>query len=660
MRPAILLSLMLALGSNLAAQDITKLPDWAAKAVRLSMDEPAPADAEAWVLLDRTEIAYTGDGEFRKRHFRVVRVLTERGIGQGSFVLYGLGGKASRVKKLKGWNLRPDSTLVKLDSDDVVTFNDAGSEEFSTGTATGAVLDRVVKGSLIAFESLEVIQSPLGPVAGTGVMEDVPVRVFELEVAKKEGWFTNLKAVDVKVARRQFEPWIPKVEPLGDSGFRALGVPARPKHEGGHPPASTILPRVEVRFLDPASPLARMWNSWDEVAKWNQANFQAALGQAGVADLQGKKGLEGLRALWSWMGRSLVYKQVYLAPERGWVPEVSVEVGRKRYGDCKDLTSFFLAEAKGLGFSPVPALARIVEGEIEATAEPFPVFNHVISALRLERSLGLASEVETPKGRFLLADPTDPYTPLGQLGSGHMGRRVMLCLPEGALWVAVPDKAILTDRLQVDLNAEAAGTALKGTLKLAETGDYWGLRVAAHRGGAKALRDLLMSRHFDLPATAQFEVVRLGEPMDLDKPFEVELKLSHPEGFRRNGGEYELPAWGIPGAFALIQKAGVPRRYPVQSRDSGDLVFHGVVTLPVRVQPILPERKGETPFRTFAWFASAKPQGEGTRLELSLDHHLRPATFGFDQKEKVLQAWKQDRALMKGLREDGLAFKAGS
>ena len=655
-----ILILFLALGANLAAQDITKLPDWAARAVRMASDEAAPADADAWVLLDRTEIAYTGDGEIRKRRFRVVRVLSERGIGQGTFVLFGLGGKASKVKKLKGWNLRPDSTVVKLDSDDVVTFNDAGSEEFSTGTATGAVLDRVVKGSLVAFESQEVIQSPLGPVAQAGVMEGVPVRVFELEVAKKEGWFTNLKAVDVKVSRHQFDPWIPKVEPLGEGGFRAMNVPARPKDEGGHPHESTILPRVEVRFIDPASPLARMWTSWDEVARWNLAHFQSALGQPGLADLQGKQGLEGLRALWAWMGRALVYKQVYLAPERGWIPEASQEVGRKRYGDCKDLTSFFLAEAKGLGFTPLPALARIVDGKVDPASEPFPFFNHVISALRLERSLGLAAEVETPKGRFLLVDPTDPYTPLGHLGSGHQGRSVMLCLPEGALWVAIPDKAILADRLQVDLQAEAAGTALKGTVKMAETGDYWGLRVAAHRGGTKAVRDLLMSRHFDLPATAQFEVVRMGDPLDLSKPFDLELKLNHPEGLRRNGGEYELPAWGLPGAFGLIQKAGVPRRYPVESRSSGDLVFHGSISLPVRVQPVLPERKGESPFRTFQWTASAKPQGEGTRLELSLDHHLRPATFGFDQRDKGLQAWKQDRALMKGLREDGLAFKIGS
>ncbi len=650
------------LGSTilLQGQDITKLPDWAAKAVRQAAGEKDPEDMDAWVLLDRTEIAYTGSGEIRQRHYRVVKILSERGVWQGTYVLHGLGGKASKVKKLKGWNLRPDSALEKLDSDNVVTQNDTGDEEFSAGTTTGAVLDRMVKGSYVAFESLESIQSPLGPVAHTRPMESVPVRVWELDVAKKEGGFTNLQSVDVKMARRQFEPWISQVEPLGTTGLRVVNLPALPKGEGGHPHLSNLLPVVEVRFLDPVMPLARMWGSWDEVAKWTHGNYLGALSPSGLGDWQGKAPLESLQALWGWMGRSLVYKQVYLTPERGWIPEGAQEVGRKRYGDCKDLTAFFLAEAKGLGFQPVPVLARIVQGEIPAQTDPFPVFNHVISGLRLERSLGLAAEVDTPKGRFLLTDPTDPYTPLGYLGSGHQGRRVMVCLPEGAQWITIPDSAILPDRLSVDIAGEAQGTSLKATLTLRESGDYWGLRIAAHRGGIKGLRDLLMTRYFDLPATAQFEVAKMGVPMDLTAPFEVVLRVSHPEGFRRNGGEFELPAWGMPAVFGMVQKSGVPRRYPIASTASGDLTLHASLSLPERVQPVLPARKGESPFRTFTWAATSRPKGEGTLLELNLEHHLRPASFGFEQRDKGLQAWKQDRSLMKSLREDGLALKSGS
>jgi hypothetical protein len=148
--------------------------------------------------------------------------------------------------------------------------------------------------------------------------------------------------------------------------------------------------------------------------------------------------------------------------------------------------------------------------------------------------------------------------------------------------------------------------------------------------------------------------------MDLEQPFTVEVKVIHPEGFHQSGAEVDLPRWGLPNPFPLIQKAGVPRRYPVSSQANGELTYRAVLNLPVKVQPVLPAKTGETPFQSFRWTALAKPQGEGTRLELSLDHTYTPSTFGFEQKEKGLQIWKQDRSLIKSLHEDGLAFKAGS
>lgn len=651
------MALLLVSSTGLMAQDFSRLPDWAAQAAREAAGENTPADADAWVLLDRTEIAYTGSGEIRQRRFRLVRILGERGLKQGTFVIHGLGGKGNKVKKLKGWNLRPDGDLVKLDSDNVVTINDVSDAEFTTETLTGAVVDRVVKGSYVAFESLEAIQNPIGPVAGAGLLERIPVRRWELDVAKKEGWFTNLQTVEIQVERHHFLPWITQVDPLGVGGLRVSNLPILPVDEGGHPPLVNVLPSIRVRFLDPDLPTSRMWGAWDDVARWNAALYAQPAPPVSVVDFQGRKGLEGLRLLWDWMGRSLTYKQVYLTPDRGWIPEQPAEVGRKRYGDCKDLASFLLAEGRRLGFSTAPVLARIPDGQIEEVGAPFPVFNHVITAIRLDASLGLPAEVGTPRGRFLLADPTDPFTPLGFLGSVHRGKRVMLCLPEGAQWVVVPDAAIQKDRMAVDLKGEAQGMALKATLAIQEIGSYWGLRIAAHRGGTKAVRESLMGSHLDLPATALVEVTRIGDPLDTSRPFEVEVSLTHPEGFRLNGGERELVAWGLPYPPALIQKAGAPRRYPVASRAMGELSYHATLTVGGKVRPVLPERKADTPFRALEWKAEVEPAAGGTRLKLSLEHRYKPALFSFEERDKGLQAWKQDRSLIKALREDGLAFR---
>lgn len=651
--------LLLMLPMALLAQDpYRKLPDWAAAVARSAQAESATGEADAWVLLDRTEIAYAGHGEIRQRRFRLVKVLTERGRDQRVFALRGLGGKASRVKKLKGWNLRPDGELVKLDQDEVVTINDAGSSEFSTESLTGASLDRVVTGSLIAFESLETIESPLGPVAAEGILEPNPVRRWELEVAKKEGWFTDLKAVTISMEKRHFAPWIGTLEETPGVRLALSNLPALPKDEDGHPDLGGILPSVRVRFLDPELALSRMWGSWNELAAWTAGNYQAKRRPAVTAG-RGWSGPAGLASLWAWVGKTFTYKQIYLTPERGWLPEASDEVGRKKYGDCKDLSCFLQSEAASTGFPGFPALASISSPEVDPSDAPFPEFNHVITALKLERSLGFPAEVETPAGRFLLVDPTDPLVPLGQLGAAHRGRQVMICLDTGAQWARVPDAAIQPNRLELDLEGEAKlDGRLVATLRIDETGSAWGLRAVARGRGTKGVHDHLVQDLLDLPPTGSLVVTELGDPLDLARAFRVTVRVEHPQGFRANGSERELVGWGLPWPRALIQKSGVPRRLPVQARTFGERTLRARLKVPVRVQPVAPKRTAETAFSTFSWEAASEPSGSGSELTLLFQHRWKEADFGFDQREAGVQAWKKDRNLYKAFREDVLAFKA--
>lgn len=642
----------------LSAQDFRKLPDWAS-AIAAAPGGAAPQDADAWVLLDRTEIAYTGSGEIRQRRFRLVQVLTERGQNQATFTLRGLGGKASKVKRLKGWNLRPDGELVKLDQDEVVTIHDAGDAEFSTETLTGASLGRVVKGSLVAFESLESVESPLGPVAQEGILEAVPVRRWELEVAKKEGWFTNLKAVRVAMEKRHFAPWIVKIEETTGVKLAASDLPALPRDEGGHPNLGDLLPMVRVRFIDPDVEVARMWDSWNDVAKWQLRNFRARTSLPSPMAVSGKTGRSALEGLHAWMDRSLMYKQVYLTPERGWMPESAVEVGRKRYGDCKDFSCFFLAESGAAGFTGFPVLANITGAEAKSTDDPFPVFDHVIVALKLAASLGFASEVETPNGRYLLVDPTDSLTPLGLLGPSHRGRQVMICTDQGAEWVKIPAAALQPNRLDIVLDAKVSTVGrLTGALQIDETGDVWGLRSTAKSRGAKGVRDYLVQNLLDLPPDGQVAIEGLGDPLDLAKPFQVKVKVEHPQGLRRNQGEWELVGWGIPQPRPLIQKPGVARRYPVQAKGFGERTYQAHLTLPGALTPVLADRRGETVFCAFNWNATAKSGAGATQVDLRFDHRWKDADFGYEQKEEGLLAWKRDRNAFKSFREEALAFKA--
>lgn len=641
----------------LMAQNFNKLPSWATPHAAAAASEALPlGDPDAWVLYDRTEVTYMGRNEILVQRYRLVRVLSDRGIATGTLFLTGLGGRASKVKKVKGWNLRPDGEMVKLDQDSVVTVEGGSDDQISTNTLTGAVLERVVKGSHVAFESHMSLNLPYGPVESYPILEGYPVR--RLEIGASSQLKGTPEAPAYQMDALHFSPYLPDLKP--QSGQLQLAqVPALPEGEGAYPNPSEFLPKVVIRFRDPALQSPE-WLGWDAPARWFNTAYASRIIPTGSSP-KGARDLKSLTALWTWLGRELTYKAVYLTPERGWTPEDAREVVRKKYGDCKDLSTLFLAEAKGLGFPGVPALARINEGPIEDISVASNVFNHVIAAVALEQSLGLAAEVVVPEGRFLLVDATDPFTPLGKLGDGHRKGKVMLCLPTGARWVDIPEAALLPS--QVSVKVEGTGSlngTLEATMTLRETGDAWSLRNTGFRTGKAGLRERILASYIDLPPTGSLEVVSHGDPTALDVPFEVVVKVVHPKGVRFQGGEWVVNAMGVPIIPSQIQRPATPRVLPVEKRHHADLTYDLSVFLPGKALPVLPERSFKGEFRSFTWKAACRPEGEGTRVEAHLEHHLRPARFSHADREQGVAAAKKDRTAARNLLSDGFAFKVGS
>jgi hypothetical protein len=648
-------ALVLFLALTLRAQDFSKLPEWARPHAEAAAKESVPAEADAWVLLDRTEIAYAGEGEIRTRRLRLVKVLGERGLGHRTFLLHGLGGRASKVKKLKGWNLRPDGELEQLDQDTIVTMDTDDSGSISTSVATSASLQRVVKGSLVAWESLQALNYPTGPSDLTGILEASPIRRWELETAKQEGWFTHLKQVEVHLDLVHFAPWIPKPEVVVGQRVAASNLPALPQGERLHPDGRDMLPWVSVRFIDPELKGYPGLKSWNALAAWTFAHYvRGPLGALPVDSLA------ALKASHRFLCTELSYRQVYLRPERGWVPERPEEVLRKRYGDCKDLAGWLIQEARKQGLEAFPALSRINVGEIFEDEPPtLDAFNHVIAAIQLTRSLGLPGEVEAGGRRFLLVDATDRYTPLGQLYVGHQGRRVMIALGTEALWVRVPDAAILRPRVEIHLEGRINEKGvLEGQLTFRETGNALGLRGRLHQSGPAGLREHLLTEVMDLPPLASLILEGQGDPLAGDQPLKVVLKITYPEGFRLNAGEWSLQPMGLfPQPGTPLVKAGKPRAYPIESRNETIQDFTANLLLPFPVQPVLGLMAFETPFRKVDYRAGVVTGRAASTLELRFLHARRPVRFGMEEVEKGMGEWKMDRALVRTLATDGLAFK---
>lgn len=664
-RRTLLLLLFLLAPGFLGAKTFKDLPDWAQAGYLASRQAPRPTGADQWVLLDRTEFAYTGDGEIALHRYRLVEVLARPGVDAGVFLLTGLGGGASKVKKLKGWNLRPDGDLVKLDSDSVVAVERPGDSTGIENTRlTGARLDRVVEGSLVAFESLQVMTHPAGPASIAWVMEPQPVFRWELRAVTQGGWFRNLKQVSHRMEFSHFSPWIPAPIVVPDVSIAAENVPALPAGEGASPSMWAMLPRVTVRFMDPDLKGVPALDSWNGIASWAEAVFLEKAPPTPVPVDASRSRLDTLRGICQWMRTQLTYKQVYLSPDRGWVPLSASDVARRRYGDCKDLASCLIGAARAQGFEAHPVLARIPFERIE---EDDPVhlacFNHVIAAIALPQTLHLDAEVETPAGRFLLVDPTARLTPLGKLPLGHAGGRLLICLKGAGVWVEVPESALEQPRMEADLDGKASMSGgLQGRLRLTEWADSRDLRSSALDMSPLEFQHFLFSQVLALPSNARLQVVRHSLPLDLEQPFQVEVDLEVPKAFDLHGAEWDLQALGIFRMVPpLIQKAGQARRSPISTTGRDTFVAKATLAVPVPLAPLLPHREGSSPFHAFQWEAQARPgEGGGCTLTLRFQNARKPATFGYAAREEGLSAWMKDRRAMQDVLADALAFDAGS
>jgi len=646
----------------LSAQSLREFPDWALPAYRASRAIPKPDDADDWVLLDRTEFAYTGDGEIAIHRCRLVEVLTDRGTSAGVFRTIGLGGGASKVKKLKGWNFRPDGDTVKLDSVNVVAIEKPGDSSGVTNErVTSAVLQRVVKGSVVAFESVQTQVDPGGPATISWVMERSPIFRWEITAAAKGGWFTDLKQVSLSLNLRHFSPWIQTPTLVPNVSAAADNIPALPRDEGAISSGWNTLPRVSLKFMDPDLKGAPATASWDGIAAWEESVFAdkaAPRPLPGQSVLEGKKGLDSIH---QWVNSQLTYKQVYMSPERGLIPLSADQVVRRRYGDCKDLASCFIAAARADGFEAFPVLARIIEGRIEPDEPVNPAcFNHVIVAVRLKDTLHLPSEVQTTGGRFLLIDPTGRLTSLGHLPIAHAKGRLMICAEGKGIWVDVPNVALEHPEVEVALAASVdRNGGLRGTLRVKESADARGLRSGALGLDPQEYQRSIFSNFLYLPSNAHIQVLRHSDPLDVSKPFEVEVSIEDPTAFEIHGTEWDLDGMGIFRMVPpLIQRPGQPRQYPVESTGEEAMDVQAEITVPGKLTPVVAHRTVGTAFRDFQWDAKTRATEDGeTLLSLRLKNKQKPVYFGFETRNAGLAEWALDRRQMRNIAADALAFE---
>jgi len=207
-------------------------------------------------------------------------------------------------------------------------------------------------------------------------------------------------------------------------------------------------------------------NSWQAFGEWyaSLAHKQYELSRqpcSTIADVVKNcaSTKEKVRTLYQFLQRKTRYVSIDLGIG-GWKPRHAESVLATSYGDCKDLTTLFIAMLNATGIQAYPALIKTRDEGTVLTDFPSNQFNHVIACVPLEKDT-------------LWLDCTCNYCSFGELPWQDEGCQTLVVMEHTGALAKTPtssaEKNRITRSIQAKLELDGS-LEIKGTITA--TGNY--------------------------------------------------------------------------------------------------------------------------------------------------------------------------------------------
>jgi hypothetical protein len=513
-------------------------PDWVIRARATAVDpallttNPAP-DA---VILWRQQIVTAGSFTGATRLFRreAVRILTEEGLTAGTFTAS--YDDDSRVSIEGAWTLHADSSVEKLDTDSIVRVQVANPEYFTDTFVMAFRPPRLVAGDIAALalwrkSHRDVYQWKIA------LQDEHPIAAQDVSVDLPDGWRYRWRLT----ARPEGYAG-PMFGEGGSKGSHVFGGQRGLPEERASPPKPDLSARMEISVLPPSGKFPELvFENWNQVATWFYRKSLPARTEA-PRELSGSAS-EPVPASARWVQDKIRYVAVEVG-EGGYVPREPALVARRLYGDCKDKTFLLLSLLGRRGVDAFPVLTRPRDSGAIDPDFPSPVqFNHVILAIRAPDARNLpAAAVQLSDGPVVLFDPTDPWTPYGQLPGSLQGARGLLVRRDGGDFLTFPVAPSAQNRLRRKIEGEIAEdgalTAVVTELSegaLSERGYYQTKTPGERANGILGFA----SQEIHGARGSQLELARLD---DLASPLEAKFRVTADVFLQRIGALLLMPA----------------------------------------------------------------------------------------------------------------------
>jgi hypothetical protein len=546
------------------------------------VNAPLPAHDEktdAVLLFSDTNVTVLSSDKIRTHVREAYKILRPDGRRFGVAEVY-YHSPGQKVTALHGWCIPAegkDYEVKDKDAMDASVNGIDGSELIDDAREKILRIPASDVGNIVGYE-YEVEERPLLLQDSWRFQFSTPVRESHYSLQLPAGW-------DYKASSLNY----PEIKPtaLGSNQWQwSVSDVKELRYEDDMPPFAGVAGQMIVTFLPPGGSGQRAgFSDWNEMGSWywnlTTGRFDASPEiKQRVKDLTGAAPtvLAKMQAIAQFVQHDIRYVAIELGIG-GWQPHPAGDVFSHRYGDCKDKATLMRSMLHEIGVDSYYVVINTERGSITPATPAYRGFNHAIIAIKLPNGLTDPSVVAImphPKlGRLLFFDPTNEFTPFGQIGGYLQANWGLLVTPDSGELVELPKQpaALNSIRRTGKLTLGATGT-LTGAVEEMRVGDRASSQRAALRSVTKDTDRIkpienLLAGSLSLFHITQASVLNLTQT---DLPFGFNYSFNA-ENYAKTAGNLLLVRPRVVGTKSSgLLETKDPRKFPIEfegpSRDS--------------------------------------------------------------------------------------------
>jgi hypothetical protein len=532
---------------------------------------------EAVLLYSETVLNVQANGKIKSMERRAYKILRPGGKGYGT--VRADFDSETRITSMHGWCIPAqgkDYEVKDKDAVETALFGVMNGELVSDMRTKLLQIPASDPGNIVGYE-IEHEDRPYVLQDQWMFQDTIPVREarYTLQLAPgweyKAVWLNHEEVKPTSVGNNQWQ-WVV-------SDMKAI------QPENSMPSWKGVAGQMVVSLFPTGGGANKGFADWNEMGRWENG---LAIGRREASPEMKQKvamltassptPLEKMHALAQFVQRDIRYVAIQLGIG-GWQPHPAPEIFVHRYGDCKDKATLMSTMLKEIGVESYYFSVNTTRGAVTPATPAIRWFNHEILAVRLPgdvKDSSLVAVLEHPKlGRLLIFDPTDEWTPFGQLRGELQSNYGLLVTQDGGELLKLPQLPTSrsgvqrTAKLKLSPNGTLSGDFVE--TRLGDAGLWQRMTLKSVTKEADKIKPIETIVSHSL-STFQITKASVSNLNLTDQPFGYQYSLVA-ENYAKNAGNLLLVRPRVLGSKSSdLLETKEPRKYAVEfdgpSRDT--------------------------------------------------------------------------------------------